>query len=88
MAKAKIDTMEILDIVDFIWNNKPSKYYIVLYRDQKYRKYDGYWAKIYNDNTCGGYNSVDINFQQHLDRAWNFHFQDKKIKKVSKIIIS
>jgi len=80
-----MDEMKINNIEEFVWSNQKCKSFDVTYRGLGYRKYSGYWVRIYENGDVGSYGSVDTNFDTHLDKVWDYHYGNKQINmKVTK----
>ena len=82
MAKSKISPMTIIDIQDNI-------FYVVTYRNITYlRVNQNFWKEYLPE---GNYpNMIDVfdySFIQHLNKAFNHHFEGKTITKETKILI-
>lgn len=79
MGKPKI---KILDVVNYKWGLEKETYYLILYKNLKYRKYNSGWSEVYDNGKCGLICPND-----ELDNIWDSQFKGKTIKKVSKIVI-
>jgi hypothetical protein len=79
--------MELLDVNDLDFRGKKSKYYDVKYRDKTYRRHNSLRWSALSEGIDGGYWSVELGFQIHLEKAWQKVYGDKNIYKKIEIII-
>ncbi len=74
-------TMELLDIIfDCVTEKELPEYYLVMYKDNIYRKYKNYWTLvIYGNNQ--GFGSVENTFSFKLDKEFKKLIGNNQAKK-------